>query len=495
MRVAAWILVALAIPRLVRLLYPYVWVEDDIYLESTYAMSAGLRPYLDFTHPQMPLLELFGSWYVAVAGASHLSMELLNGAAIYATSLLTLVLGRRAVGPRVGIAAALLLSCSSLVFRYHVWAREFFVSAAVLSAALLLIDAGGARLRRVLAAAALLAAACAIKLTAAVSVAAIVVFLVAIPRRPRTAAIVASATAAGVVTVAALSYWRYGFAFVFQAVLFHFMKGTDTAGAGPAYAGQVLDLLGPLSVLGLIQIIRRSRPPSEPLWFVLIALASLAIFYTLISPTAWGHNYLELLPFLAIVAGTGAVWLVQAARTTRLAFAAGLAVVAVFLIWVTPLVNESFERGSVYGFGFVPRSELRALADALRAATRRDDEVIAPAYIAFEANRLQHVRFPENYGVMRAAEEEYRTAGFAAARARFGRRDFFDLINQTSGYWNNQVIEGLAVGGKVNAFIPDETIQLLPLVNATPDALVQRGFQPALQTPHYVLWTRPGARP
>ena len=47
----------------------------------------------------------------------------------------------------------------------------------------------------------------------------------------------------------------------------------------------------------------------------------------------------------------------------------------------------------------------------LRSATKPDDEVIAPSFIAFEANRRELIRFPETYGVYREARAEYdRTA-------------------------------------------------------------------------------------
>jgi hypothetical protein len=138
-RIAAWLLVALAIPRLVRILYPAIWVEDDLLLQSAFAVSKGLRPYLDFDHAQMPVLEWVAGAYIRLAGASHVRMEIVNGAAIYATSVLAFLAGRRAIGERAATAAALLYACHSLVFRYHVWAREFFVTAFVLGALLVLL--------------------------------------------------------------------------------------------------------------------------------------------------------------------------------------------------------------------------------------------------------------------------------------------------------------------------------------------------------------------
>jgi len=408
--------------------------------------------------------------------------------------VLIFVLAHRALGRRVAIASALLYSCSSLVFRYHVWAREFFVSALVLAAVLLAIDEGRRSARQAAGIAACLTAACAIKLTAALSAAAVIVFIALGLRRPWRAVAVALGTGLGLTALAAFCYWRYGFEFVFQAFLFHFFKGRDLAGAGPWYPARIVDVLGPLFVLGL-SAIWRVRPMNSALSAVVTLLAALYVFYGVASPTAWGHNYLELLPFLTIIAGAGAVWMLDAYRRSWLTFGAGGALIASSLVWVTPFWNESSERGSVYGFGFVPRRELSQLAAAVRSATRPDDEVIAPSFIAFEANRVQRVRYPENLGVMRAAEAEYLANGFLSARERYGRRSFFEVINETSALWNDLVISGVATGGPVNAVIADAPIQMLPLVNASPDALSRRGFRPQLQTEHYTLWVRdPSAR-
>ena len=128
-RVGAWLIVALAVPRILRMLYPEIWVEDDFYLESAWMVSVGMRPYLDFVQPHMPLLEWIAAGYLKLFGASYLSIEFLNEAAIFATSLVTYALARRVAGRPTAIAASILYAYSSLVFRYHVYERESFVAA------------------------------------------------------------------------------------------------------------------------------------------------------------------------------------------------------------------------------------------------------------------------------------------------------------------------------------------------------------------------------
>jgi hypothetical protein len=486
---APWLLVALAIPRVIRILAPYVWVEDDLLLHSAFAVSKGLRPYVDFDHAQLPLLEWVAAGYIRLVGASHVRMEIATAIGVYVTSVLVFFAGRRAAGGRAAMAASLLYAWHSLVFRYHVWAREIFVSALVLGAMLALTSD---RLRaRFAVAGALLFLACTIKLTAVLAVAAICVFVAAGLRAPVRAAALGLGVAVALAGFVAICYWWYGEPFLYQALLFHFLKGVDPSG-GPSYLASLLDVLGPLAVLGVLYVVPRARW-NPTLGLVACALLADLAFFAVFSPTAWGHNYLQTWPYVAIAAGAGVAWLLDAWQRSWLRLAAGAALVGVCLVWVTPFTNEAALRRSRYGFGFMPRAELATMASALRNAARPEDEVIAPSFIAFEANRIQAIRYPESHGVMTAGDEMRRAYGFSAARQRFGSASFFDLINETSDIWLRQVGPALAAGGRVNAVIPDSTIQLLPLVNAAPDALSSLGFSVTERSEHFALWVRPSA--
>ena len=181
--IGAALLIVLALPRFMRLLYPAIWVEDDFYLEAAWLVSAGMRPYLDFVHPHFPLLEYLSAGYLEIFGASHLSIEILNEAAIYVTSLLTFKLAARVTTRRAAISAAILYATSSLVFRYHVYERECFIAPLVLIAAILALDE-----RRWIAwMASGPTAACLIKLTSFIEVGVIVAFVAAGRRRWRDA--------------------------------------------------------------------------------------------------------------------------------------------------------------------------------------------------------------------------------------------------------------------------------------------------------------------
>jgi hypothetical protein len=500
----AVLLVILAIPRVVRLLYPEVWVEDDFYLEAAWLVSVGMRPYVDFVHPHFPLLEYLSAGYLKIFGASHFSIEVLNEAAIYATSLLTFKLAARVTTRRAAISAAILYATSSLVFRYHVYERECFVAPLVLVATMLALDddaSGRSSQRRIGWLALALIAACLIKLTALIPVAVTVAFIWLVKRRWRDAITLAIAVAGAMILATMLCYAVYGHEFFFQTFIFHFMKGRSDFLSVMAYPLAILDLQLPLFVIGCV-VVRREVRANSGIILVLAMVAAEYLFFGILSPTSWGHNYLEPLPFIAIIGGVGVDWMIdQAAGAARdsagwIPLAGCGLFIVISLLWIAPLENENWLQGSVYGFGFVPREEISRIGTALHDASRRDEDVLAPAFICFEANRRELIRFPETYGVWREAELEYARDGFAQARAHLGQENFFRLIGETGHFWRDPIIKSIQ-DGKLNAIIPDSPMQLLPLVLPPvllpadfPQVLVDNGFHPVSQTDHFVLWQR-----
>ncbi len=490
----------LLVPRILRMLYPEIWVEDDFYLESAWLVSVGMRPYLDFVQPHMPLLEWIAAGYLKLFGASYLSIEILNQAAIFATSILTYALARRGAGRPVAIAASILYAYSSLVFRYHAYERESFVAPLLILAAIVTLDDAMPAMRQAVLLALIFFVACAIKLTAVIPFPVMLIFIAVASSQAkacatsRIASAILSAAIFGLALAAfsAILYRLYGSEFIFQTFVFHFLKGRDLGLNTALYPRLLLDLLVPLLFLGCRQIIA-DRIFNRGIILVLAIVAAEYAFYGVLSPTAWGHNYLEPLPFIAIVAAFGLIALAQAIRAPQWQFVTGgSALLLISLLWISPLINENWLHGSVYGFGFVPRSEISQLADALHAASKPDDDVIAPSFICFEANRRELIRYPETYGVYREAKAVYDRDGFFAARRRMGATDFFQLISDTRHYWTDQMRDAIA-SGKVSAVISDSPIQLLPLVLVPEDFLSANGFRPALITDHFTLWTRTAA--
>ena len=494
----ATLLIILAIPRLMRLLYPEIWVEDDFYLEAAWLVSAGMRPYLDFVHPHFPLLEYFTAGYLRIFGASHFSIEILNEAAIYATSLLTFKLAATITNRRAATGAAILYATSSLVFRYHVYERECFVAPLLLGAAILALDdkQSGGSYRRIGWIALALVGACLIKLTAFIAVGVIVVFMAFVLRRWRDAFVLAIGVALAMIIGTAVCYAMYGREFLFQTFIFHFMKGRSGLLSVMAYPLAILDVQLPLFVIGCIAVRREVRINSGAV-LVLAMVAAEYLFYGILSPTSWGHNFLEPLPFIAIVGGIGVDRMIDQFQTESWIFLAACAVfILTSIFWIAPIENENWMQGSVYGFGFVPRDEVSRIGSALHDASHPDEEVLGPAFICFQANRREMIRFPETYGVWREAELEYQRDGFAQARAHLGRENFFRLIAETGHFWRDPIVKSIQ-DGSLNAIVLDSPIQLLPLVLPPvllpadfPQVLVDNGFRPVARTEHFVLWRR-----
>ena len=500
--------IVLVVPRLVRLFYPEVWIEDDFYLENAYLVSVGMRPYLDFLHVHLPVLEWTAGLYVKLFGASLVSLEFLNQAAIYATSLLVFGLARRAADRPVAVASAILYGFAALVFRYHLYERECFVAPLVVGATILVVEEspspGG---RRTMAITGLLALACAIKLTAAVSVIVLLGYLGVVRRQMGKAIAIGGGVVAAIALLSAFCYWRYGFEFVFQTFLFHFMKGRDTRATVVLYPTLILDILAPLFVLGVIRLLG-ARLVRGAAGLVLALAVAQYFFFGLLSPTAWGHNYLEGLPFIAVIAGFGLLALYRAIRNLITAERAprpdwiwaigGGGLTLICLLMVTPLINENWLHDSVYGFGFVPREEISQIAATVQRATAPTDAVVAPSFISFAANRPQLIRYPELYGAYREAKAVYQRYGFWIARQRLGSVNFFSLISDTAHYWTDPITNAVA-NRRVKVVVSDSPIQLLPLVLVQPELLANSGYRPNLHTQHYTVWqleapsTRQGA--
>jgi Dolichyl-phosphate-mannose-protein mannosyltransferase len=491
--------IVLVVPRLARIFYPEVWVEDDFYLENAYLVSVGMRPYLDFLHVHFPVLEWAAGLYIKLFGASLLSLEFLNQAAIYVTSLLVFGLARRAADRPVAFASAILYGFAALVFRYHLYERECFVAPLVVGATILVVDESAAPTGRgALAIAGLLALACAIKLTAVVSVIVLLGYLGVVRRRMGRAIGIGAAIVAPLALLTTFCYWRYGFEFVFQTFLFHFMKGRDTRSAVVLYPTLILDILVPLFALGVIRMLS-ARLAKGAAGLVLALAAAQYLFFGLLSPTAWGHNYLEGLPFIAVIAGFGLLALYRAIRNLLTAERAprsdwiwaigGGLLTLICLLIVTPLMNENWLRDSVYGFGFLRREEVSQIAETVQRATTANDAVVAPSFICFEANRRQLIRYPELYGAYREAKAVYQRYGFWTARQRLGSANFFALISDTAHYWTDPINDAVA-RRQVKIVISDSPIQLLPLVLVQPELLANSGYRPILHTQHYTVWER-----
>jgi hypothetical protein len=493
---------ALAMPRVVRLAHPQVWLEDESYLNGALMLSRGFLPYRDFPLPHVPALELLLAAVLRLAPPTVRTAEILTQTAAFLGSVCVFALARRLRGALTGAFAAMIFATSALLFRYHVFEREVFVVVPVLAAVLLVSprDPQSATTARGVAAGALIFAALAIKLTAVAPLAAITLQLWIERRRRLAAAVACTALALLAVSSVALAA-AFGTDFVVQVFLFRAVHA-----AFPSLAVKLtemtltMDVSLSLGVAGGILIVwagetRRFAGP-------LMQLACGVLVLVVLNPTYWAHTGIELLPWLSIAGGYLAATAVCALRPgapiarpcpTRFQVAACLAVAALMLIYVAPIRNLNWEAGddSRYGFGYRDRSELETVAREVRAHSAPDARVATPSILAFLADRVELTPYPEIAGEIEELTASVRHVGYIAAWREANRRglSFWESV-EASRDRGASAIEAALAAHRIAVVINDSPDDLMPVrfVDVTPQTLVANRYQLASVSAHYEVW-------
>lgn len=466
-------------PRIVRVLYPQVWIEDESYLNLAFLMSHGARPYLDFPLQHFPLLEGVLAAIFRLAGPSIRTAEIVTQLSVLASSLLIYRIGRTLGGSRCGVAAALVFSWSSLVFRYHVFERELFLLVPVLLGTDLALRAR----RSILVLAALMAIAIACKQTAWSAVAALAAYLWL--KRERQAALVF--VGATVATIGALSasllLWA-GDRFFAQVILFGWRHAVT-----PVFSIRLDECLASLDVPlaigagGLVAAIVGGRLRA---WMLpLLNLAIAFVILVIVKPVYWAHNGIELLPWLSLFAGS-----VMALRPAQMLLPAATA--AVLLLTVVPVRNLNWQAGagSVYGFGYRDRREIAELAEFVRQQAPDTSPVAAPPILAFSANRAELVPYPELAGRMEELEAIVSQQGrIGSLRSGAETRTFWAEIETARGRWLPRIIEAIRAR-RLPIVINSSEDDLFPirLIDVPESILVSAGYSVGKSTPHYRAW-------
>jgi hypothetical protein len=503
--------VLLAVPRIARIAYLQVWIEDESYLNSAFLLARGFFPYRDFPLPHFPTLEGFLASIFLVAPISIRTVECVTQVAAFLGSGFVFAVGRRLGGTATGVSAAVIFATSALLFRYHLFEREVFVVVPVLGAALIAARpvTGAAATRAALAAGLLMFTALTIKLTAIAAVVALALQLRFEGRR-RSAAIVIC-TALGLLIAATIALAIvFGTGFIVQVFVFRAVHA-----AFPSLAVKLeevrytMDISLALGIAGTALLLwtRQTLHWIGPL----LQLVCGGVVLVLLNPTYWAHTGIELLPWLSLAGGylVAMAWahVFRRIRAPGRATAPGgsgpvgvcLAGAAALLLFVIPIHNLNWRAGDedcVYGFGYRDRAELERVGQFVRAHAAADAPVATPPIVAFIANRGEVVPYQELAGEIDELTEIVRRDGYLAAVTSdtLRHRSFWDSV-EASRDRTRPTLDAALERHQTPVLINDSPADLMPvlLTDVSQAQLEAAGYRLEMVTAHYEAWLAPVA--
>jgi len=480
--VAALGLVAVILPRLIRMAWPRVQIEDDNYLYSAYLIHRGQTPYHDFVQANPPLLEQLTAPLFSVFGAHYRVGEALSALAILATAAALWRLGTRMYGLAAGLAAAVLYSWMPLVFRYHLYEREVYSLAASSVGLALAFWARSAAPERpgsgrctllLIAAGALFAVAFHCKQVGLFPGSAFVLDAL-LTGEVRVALIAGGAMAAVGGGLLALDVGLYGPDVLLQSFALHLIKGAPLPfGLRLTRLAAELGPLLPLVAIGLWARRRDAATRFLSLWIGLELL-----FMLLISSTFWPHYMVPLLAPLVLL-GAGALQ----PRTRKLgavALAAGLALLA---------VQSSANPQDRLGFGGVGREALARTAQLVQSLVPPDsDALLCPPVVALEADRIKLYNYIDTLGFTRQLQAAYREGRLRAFLRNPPAESFGRTLARANATWVPEALDAVR-SGRVLAVIPEGELPI-PV-----EALVAAGYWLVDRNPWFDLYASPALRP
>jgi hypothetical protein len=481
------------IPRAVRFFHSEVWIEDPFYLYGPYLITEGFYPFRDFIHSQFPGAEYVLAFFYALFGSSYHVAEALNQVLVYVTTWLVFLLGKRLFGVAGGVGAAIVLSLSSLIFRYHVWQREILILALLAGTYYSLLRTGPVRIRQFLLPALLLSLAVSIKLTSVIYIAAAAMFLILSQRSVRGAVILGTMT--GVFTLLMLSPFLFMEAFWEQTILLHLIKGTNYTSVLKALRAPLrfLEFTLALGVVGL-PFLRKSNFPA--FWLPILLVIAEVLFLAFINPNVWAHQLIPVLLPLSLCAGLLIHVVTEHLSQKRIIIPiASLVAVCLLMTFVIPVRNANSPEGSFFGFGYVARKDIAELSEFIRLNTTSEDILLLPQYIASEADR--HNAVPhclESFGLVSWLNTQREKKSIKEILEFVGDKTRRDMDEATivSG-WTEMGFPRM-LQEKQFKFIVNDIIPASIYVR-NPEALLHFGYVQSQYFGPYVVWARRGEVP
>lgn len=490
------VVLALAVPRVIRIADSRVWFEDESYLNSALLLHRGFKPFVEVPLLNFPQLDQLLGFVFGLFTPSIRTAEICTQLMVFAVSLLLWRLGIRLGGRVCGVVASLLFATSALVFRYHLFDREFFVVAPVLAATLLVLPASPAHAlsaRRCATIGALLFAALTVKLTAIGAVLATVLYLAIIARQLRAAAITGTTASVLLLLSTGIHYHLYGDPFLVALFLFRLARAPFASlQERIAHIRSTIDFSVVVGAAGLAWTIvnLRARVWMLPLLHVTVT----TIYLVVLNGSFWVHNGLEILPWLALLGGNlvGGFRLPLRPRwRTAIAALSALAVMA----WLLPIARNHQTGPLAYSYGFEgwQRQEIATMAAFVRAHSSPQQRLAVPPIIAFEADRDELVPFPEINGVLEELQRSVAQVGYVATlRERRSRHlSFWEEVEASRSTWLPNATEAVR-RGETPVVINTPAGSPVHYIGFSIFELVESNYVPSFHTEHLLAWTTVG---
>jgi hypothetical protein len=423
------------------------FVNDD----ATYALiaqklNAGARLYRDAVDNKPPLIyATFAAAFRALGSSALAGMKLLTIVAQLASALLLAVLGRRLYGARAGAVAALLFSLAAVTGLAKDFAApntEIFANPFILGALVLLArDLERPSRVALLGAGALIGIATLYRLPGAAALLGVLLFLSPAPLSWRERGRMMFQVAAGFavpLAIAAAYFWARGTAgdlwlWAVRGNLVYVQAGEGHLVWG-SFARNALALVIAahfplLAVATRVTFLWRStrEPHRTRLRFILLQLLTALLAYRT-GDRFYGHYFLQVVPFLALVGAWGFQHLPRSDRRWLRLVPATMVSLLVIFATINVVRAETARRPDGLG-------EVIATVEAETGPT---DEVFlwsAPVEIAFDSRRRFATRFPfNNYLTGRSFGTAYASPGATRAATRgLENPDAWRLLRQDLG--------------------------------------------------------------
>lgn len=475
-----------AIPRVFRISYPFVWLEDPFYLYAADLIKHGNLPFRDFAHTQFPGADYLLSFFYFLFGTSYHVAEILTAGLVYATTWLICLIGIRIHSFFTGVAAGIIFSFSSLLFRYHVWEREILVLFLITLLFYLFIKWDKLSSKRNCLVGFILACGISLKLTTVVPVAAVLSYVITVEKRFKPVFQIALST----FTFTAIFLLLFALPsfndFLNQAFFYHFIKGHTSSSriSFLLFPFNVLDITLSFGIMGFVFLKKVQFP--HILYPIYVTLFEY-VFFSFISSNIWPHN---LIPWLLLLSLTGGIFFQEMNSLLKekkfKLFSLHLGILLTLLLFTIPIKNSQWVKNSVYGLGYISRADISELGKYLREHTNKEDSLLIPQYVAGEINRKTIISGRiEAEGVLRWLEEQQKSNTLQEILNVSNEKNFIEMqaLSAQAG-WSHvlDLLQKKQVKYVVIDVVPGEKIPF------TFQHLWQFGYRPVKSFGEYLVW-------